>query len=78
MHWVYELSLKIVPEKFEAEFEAPLGVLGRNWTRQPLPLFSVSADCKGLSVNCKSFKMNTCEDFLEVFILKGLNSQKTR
>ena len=44
----------------------------------PLPPFTVSTDSKGLSVICKPFKMNTCESFLEVLILKGLRGQKNR
>jgi len=39
---------------------------------QPRPPFFVSAHSKGLSILRKSFKMSTCGDFLEVFILKGL------
>ena len=79
-HWVYGLSLRIVPEKFEAELEGTgtWVATGRNRTRHPPPPFCVSVDSKGLSVNCKPFKMNTCEDFLEVFILKGLRGQKNR
>jgi len=78
-HWVYELSLRIVPEKFEADFEAQgLGCVWQEPDEAPPPPFSVSADSKGLSVSCKSFKMNTCGNFLEVFILKGLRGQKDR
>ncbi len=44
----------------------------------PPPPFFVSAHYKGLSTFRKSFRMNTCENFLEVFILKGLRCQKNR
>jgi len=46
--------------------------------RPPLPPFFVSADSKGLNISCKWFRMNTCGDFVEVFILKGLWGQKNR
>ena len=76
----YELSLRIVPEKFEADIEAPeCGFrLGGTVRDSPFPPFFVSTDSKGLSVFCKSFKMNTCENLLEVFILKGLHDRKNR
>jgi len=44
----------------------------------PPPPFLVSADSKGLTYPYKSFRMNTCEHFLEVFILNGLHGQKNR
>ena len=44
----------------------------------PLPLFFVSVDFKGFDVFSKSFRINTCGDFSEVFILKGLRGQKNR
>ena len=47
-------------------------------TTTPLPPFFVSADSKGLNISCKWFRMNTCGDFVEVFILKGLWGQKNR
>jgi len=44
----------------------------------PSPLFFVSVDFKGFDVSSKSFRINTCGDFSEVFILKGLRGQKNR
>ena len=44
----------------------------------PPPPFFVNADSKGFNVHRKPFRMNTCGHFLEVFILKGLQGQKTR
>ena len=44
----------------------------------PPPPFFVSAESKGLNIFRKSFRMNTCRSFLEVFILKGLRGQKSR
>ena len=44
----------------------------------PPPPFFVSADSKGLNIFRKPFKMNTCGNFLEVFILKELRGRKNR
>jgi hypothetical protein len=44
----------------------------------PPPRFFVNTDSKGLNVPRKSFRMNTCRDFPETFILKGLRGQKNR
>jgi hypothetical protein len=52
--------------------------IGSDASLHPLPLFFVSADSKGLNVSRKLFRMNTCGDSLQVFILKGLRGQKNR
>src|SRR5579859_2409976 len=42
------------------------------------PGFFVSVHSKGLNASRKSCRMNTCGDFLEVLIIKGLLGKKTR
>ncbi len=42
------------------------------------PPFFVRVDSKGLNTFRKLFRMNTCGNFLGVFILKGLRGQKNR